>query len=203
MLPRLVGQQRRMGPAQNNEPATAAKSIGQVVDVAGVGGVARDADQVGRGVEIDGLVIFIDPGNPVRPANEAGQVGHGELSEAVALATSEGFDEAVLGGDQQDPHRLVPLDRSGHRSASSSGARAKPVGCSTWFLAVCRPGRVWPAKDHADNEGSCDDTKSNPLYDSRDAGGGEGHEPDAPARFRCNPQRPEAALGRSECPQAS
>jgi len=101
-----------MGPAQDNERATAAKSISQVVDVAGVGGVARDRDQVGRGVEIDGLVVFIDQVNPVGPANEAGQVGHGELSEVVELASSEGFDEAVLGGDQQDPHRLVSLDRT-------------------------------------------------------------------------------------------
>src|ERR1700722_833822 len=108
MLPRLVRQERRMGPAQDNEPATAAKRIGQVIDVAGVGGIARDSDKVGRGVEIDGLVVFIDQSYPVGPANEASQVRHGELSEVVKLATSEGFDEAVLGGDQQDPHRLVP-----------------------------------------------------------------------------------------------
>src|SRR5947209_7081907 len=106
-----------MGPAQDNKPATAAKSIGQVVDVAGIGGVARDADQVGGGVEIDGVVVFIDQGNPVRPGNEAGQVGHGELSEVVELATSKGFDEAVLGGDQQDLHRRALLYRSGYRSA--------------------------------------------------------------------------------------
>ena len=48
-----------MGPAQDNEPATAAKSIGQVVDVAGVGGVARDSNQVGSGVEI--LEIPLSP----------------------------------------------------------------------------------------------------------------------------------------------
>ncbi len=48
-----------MRPAEHNEPAAPAKSIGQVIDVAGVRGVARDSDQVGGGVEIDGLVVFI------------------------------------------------------------------------------------------------------------------------------------------------
>src|SRR4051794_8597720 len=101
MSSRLVGQQCRMGPAQDNEPTAAAKRIGQLVDVAGVRGVARDADQVGGGVEIDELVVFIDQVNPVRLADEAGQVGHSELGEVVELASSEGLDEAILGGDQQ------------------------------------------------------------------------------------------------------
>jgi hypothetical protein len=34
---------------------------------------------------------------------------------------SERFDEPVLGRDQQDPHRLVPLNMSGHRSGYSRG----------------------------------------------------------------------------------
>jgi hypothetical protein len=48
----------------------------------------------------------------VRPAHEASQVGHGEVGEVVELASAEGLDEAVLGGDQQNSHRRVPLDRN-------------------------------------------------------------------------------------------
>ena len=46
------------------------ENIGQVINVAGVGGVAGDSDQVGRGVEIDGLVVFIDQCDPVGPATK-------------------------------------------------------------------------------------------------------------------------------------
>ena len=98
-----------MGPAEDNEPATPAKRIGQVVDVAGVGSVARDPDQVSGRVNIDGLVVFINQRHPVGTANESGQVGHGELNEVVELASPESFDKAVLGSDQQDPHGVCQL----------------------------------------------------------------------------------------------
>jgi hypothetical protein len=45
-------------------------------------------------------------------------------------------------------------------------AWAKPVGSGTLFLAVCRPARAGPAKEHADTIGNCDDARIDPLDDS-------------------------------------
>jgi hypothetical protein len=44
MLSRLLGQECRMRPAEDNEPSAAAKRIGNVVNVVRIGGVARDTD---------------------------------------------------------------------------------------------------------------------------------------------------------------
>ena len=89
-----------MGPAQYYEPAATTKRICQPVNMAGIGGVTGDADQVGRGVEVDVLIVFIDQGNMMGRADEAGQVRHGELREVIELASSKGLDEAVFGSDQ-------------------------------------------------------------------------------------------------------
>src|SRR5260370_41178648 len=61
------------------------------------------------------------------------------MSEVVELATAEGFEEAVLGGDQQDPHRLVPLDRSGHRSAHSRGHEQSLSGAAHCYSRSAAP----------------------------------------------------------------
>jgi len=106
---RLVGQQRRVGAAEDDQTPAPAKGVGQRIDVVGVGRIAGDADQVGGGVEIDALVVLIDYRDPVGRSNEAGEVGHRQLDEVVELTAAERFDEAILGSDEQDAHGGQPL----------------------------------------------------------------------------------------------
>jgi hypothetical protein len=141
----------RVRASEHHDPPPRPEGVRHPIDVAGVWRVARDADQIHGGVEVDPLRVLVNERHGVRQADKRRQMRHRELGEVVELPTSECPDEGILWRDGQNPHRLAPHGALARLSAEPSpGLMLSHAGGSSTFprasnderaAALSRPSR--------------------------------------------------------------